>query len=78
MPALEPTTGGESSRLTGEALLEAISSELLVLYGNHYGPTATRAKTYLNDNILVCVLQEDLLGPAEIDAVRSGSDEHVL
>ena len=78
MPAIEPTTGGQASHLTGEALLEAISSEMLVLYGNHYGRTATRAKTYLNDNILVCVLQEDLLRPAEIDAVRLGADEHVL
>ena len=64
--------------LTGEALLEAISGELLVLYGNHYGRTPARAKTYLNDNVLVCVLQEDLLGPAELDAVRRGADEHVL
>lgn len=77
MPALEPTTG-EASHLTGEALLEAISSELLVLYGHHYGRTPTRARTYLNDNVLVCVLQEDLLGPAEIEAVRFGADEHAL
>lgn len=68
----------EEPKLTGETLLEAISSGLLQLYGDHYGRVPTKVKTYLNDNVLVCVLQEDVFIPTEVDAVRRGADEHVL
>lgn len=78
MPDRAPQLAGAEFQLTGEHLLEAISSGLLLLYGDHYGQAPKRAKTYLNDNVLVCVLQEDLLTPAEVDDVRRGADELVL
>lgn len=64
--------------LTGESLLEAVSSGLLLLYGEHYGGAPKRVRTYLNDNVLVCVLEEDLLSRAENDAVGRGADQSVL
>lgn len=62
----------------GETFLEAISSEMMLLYGTHYGRRPTRVRTFLNDNVLTCVLQEDILMPAEVDAVRRGADDFVL
>lgn len=62
----------------GETLLAEISSEMILLYGAHYGRRPTRVRTFLNDNVLTCVLQEDVLMPAEVDAVRRGADDFVL
>jgi len=76
----DPATplAGEELQLTGETLLEAISSGLLLLYGEHYGGPPKRVRTYLNDNVLVSVLQEDVFDPSELDAVRRGADDRVL
>lgn len=63
---------------TGDELLEAISAAMIVLYGEHYGGAPTRVRTYLNENVLTCILQEDVFDPGELDAVRRGADEVVL
>lgn len=69
---------GEQPQPVGKHVLEAISSGLLLIYGDHYGRAPNRARTYLNDNVLVCVLQEDLLVASEVEAVGRGDDELVL
>lgn len=76
MPESRPTAA--VARLDGEELLEAISAEVLLLYGDQYHRAPRRARTYLNDNVLICVLEEDLFNPAEMDAVSRGRDEQVL
>ncbi|MBA2516116.1 MAG: DUF2294 family protein [Solirubrobacterales bacterium] len=65
-------------RLPDQGVLETVSAALLAIYGDHYGRAPKQAKTYLNDNVLVCVLQEDLLTAHEIGAVRRGDDDDVL
>lgn len=65
-------------QLVGEPLLEAVSEAVLVIYGEHYGRVPTRVNSYLNDNVLVCVLEEDVLLPEEKARVWRGLEEAVL
>lgn len=39
-------------------MLQDISSEILHIYGALYDPDQTKATTYLNDNVVICILQE--------------------
>lgn len=64
-------------RLTGEALTSAISAAMVQLYRASYGHDRTTATTYLNDNIVLCVL-EDILTTAESRLVEFGNSQAVL
>ena len=46
--------------LDGDALTEAISASMVDLYARHYGHDRTTGTTYINDNVVVCIL-EDIL-----------------
>ena len=59
-------------------MLQTISAELLLLYGDQYGRAPTRARTFINEDVLTCVLQEDVFDAAEVAAVGRGDDELVL
>jgi uncharacterized protein YbcI len=48
----------------GEGLTRAISAAIVKLYGEVYGRGQTTASTYINDNVVVCILQ-DMLTPGE-------------
>lgn len=60
-----------------EQLTSAISAEMVRLYAEFYGHERTTATTYINDNVVVCVL-EDILSSRELRLVDDGSRREVL
>ena len=58
-------------------LTEAISASMVELYALHYGHERTTGTTYINDNIVVCVL-EDILSTDESSLIASGSGSEVI
>lgn len=71
------TTGDRASPLEGSALTEAISAAIVALYAEFYGHARTTATTYINDNVVVCVL-EDILSTRESLQVAAGEDGDVI
>ena len=63
--------------LTGAQLTEAISKAMVELYAEAYGHVGTTATTYVNDNVVVCVL-EGILTEAESRQVAAGRDGSVI
>jgi uncharacterized protein YbcI len=61
----------------GESLTSAISAAMVTLYGEVYGHDRTTAHTYINDNVVVCIL-EDILTSAEQQLVADGSASEVI
>ena len=68
---------GSSDGLEGTALTDAISAAMVGLYARHYGHDRTTGTTYINDNIVVCVL-EDILSTDESVLVADGSASAVI
>lgn len=64
-------------RMEGEELRSAISVAIAGLYRQFYGHDRTTATTYLNDNIVLCVL-EDILTTAESRLVTFGDSDGVI
>ena len=62
---------------TGSALTDAISSDVVALYAEFYDHERTTATTYINDNIVVCVL-EDILSSGESRQVADGAGKDVI
>jgi uncharacterized protein YbcI len=58
-------------------LTEAISAALVALYGEFYDHERTTATTYINDNIVVCVL-EDILSTGESQQIADGDSSDVI
>ncbi len=50
---------------------------MVSLYAEVYGHDRTTARTYINDDVVVCIL-EDILTSAEQDLVAAGSDSEVI
>ena len=69
-------TGGWASPLEGSPLTEAGSAAKVALYAELHGDERTTATTYLNDNVVVCVL-EDIRGTRESLRVAAGEDGDV-
>lgn len=63
--------------LVGQELTEAISASMVALYAQHYGHDRTTGSTYLNDNVVVCVL-ENILSTAESSQVAQGAGDEVI
>ena len=63
--------------LAGDALTDAISASMVDLYARHYGHDRTTGTTYINDNIVVCVL-ENILSTGESSLVADGSASAVI
>ena len=61
----------------GAALTAAISAALTELYGEFYDHDRTTATTYINDNVVVCIL-EDILSTAEDSLVAAGEGVEVI
>jgi len=59
------------------ALNLAISEPMASLYGRVYGHDRTTATTYINDNVVVCIL-EDILSTAEGSEVAAGDGVGVI
>jgi uncharacterized protein YbcI len=65
------------AELHGEGLTRAISAAMVTLYAQVYGHDRTTASTYINDDVVVCIL-EDILTSAEQDLVAAGSASEVI
>jgi uncharacterized protein YbcI len=63
--------------LDGELLTSAISAAIAALYRDFYGHDRATASTYINDNVVVCVL-EDILTTAESTLISDGSWREVI
>lgn len=63
--------------LAGEALTRAISASMVDLYARHYGHERTTGTTYINENVVVCVL-EDILSTGESSLVADGHAGQVI
>ncbi|MDP2710590.1 MAG: Na-translocating system protein MpsC family protein [Solirubrobacteraceae bacterium] len=59
------------------ALTQAISSEIVALYATVYGHHRTTATTYINDNVVLCVL-ENILTEHETALIASGASCEVI
>jgi uncharacterized protein YbcI len=58
-------------------LTMSISAAVVALYALHYGHDRTTATTYINDNVVVCVL-EDILTAGEDALIADGSAGEVI
>ncbi len=68
---------GTSAALEGDELTRAISASMVQLYALHYGHDRTTGTTYINDNVVVCVL-EDILSTDESALVADGGSDEVI
>jgi uncharacterized protein YbcI len=66
-----------SDGLTGSALTEAISAAMVDLYAEFYDHDRTTATTYINDNVVVCIL-EDILSAGESSQISHGASDAVI
>ncbi len=64
-------------QLEGEPLTTAISAAIVKLYRDFYGHDRATASTYINDNVVVCLL-EDILTTDEAKLVANGERRGVL
>ena len=65
------------SLLGGQSLTTAISAAMVELYAEFYGHERTTATTYINDNVVVCVL-EDILSTHESRQISAGASGDVI
>lgn len=63
--------------LEGTKLTEAISAAMVELYADFYNHNRTTATTYINDNVVVCVL-EDILSTDESVQIAAGGGGDVI
>ena len=68
---------GHSALPAGDGLTTAISAAMVTLYGEVYGHDRTTASTYINDNVVVCIL-EDILTTSEEQLVADGGASEVI
>ena len=61
----------------GDGLVHAISAAIVKLYGEVYGHDRTTASTYINDDVVVCILQ-DILTTSEQELVAAGDRSEVI
>ncbi len=67
--------GGEEP--AGVQLTDAISAAMVSLYEEVYGHDRTTASTYINDNVVVCIL-EDILTSSEQILIADGEASEVI
>ena len=67
----------EEGQLSGGELLAAISTKIVKLLREHYGRGPMKAKTYVLDDLIVCVLRD---GHTTIEQtmMESGEEQQVL
>ncbi|MEA2493795.1 MAG: hypothetical protein QOJ29_1706 [Thermoleophilaceae bacterium] len=68
MPSRDPHASGEPTdlpALSGGHLLAKISTSIVAIMREHYGRGPMRAKTYVLDDIIVCVLRGNGFTPLE-------------
>jgi uncharacterized protein YbcI len=65
-------------RLAGGELLTAISNSIVALVRDHYGRGPMKAKTYVLDDIIVCVMRGSGFTPIEKTMMDSGEPDSVV
>ena len=60
-----------------DEITEAISATMVDMYARFYGHDRTTGTTYINDNVVVCVL-ENILSATESSLVANGRDGEVI
>lgn len=63
--------------MEGTELTDAISAAMVDLYARFYGHNRTTATTYINDNVVVCIL-EDILSTDESQQIADGDSAEVI
>jgi Na+-translocating membrane potential-generating system (MpsC) len=66
-----------SPALRGDELTDAISASMVKLYARHYDHDRTTGTTYINDNVVLCLL-EDILSTDECTLVGAGDAGKVI
>ena len=64
--------------LSGGALLSAISNQIVAIMREHYGRGPHRAKTYVIDDIVVCVLRNGFTAVEQTMVAGGQSDQVVV
>lgn len=67
----------DDGELDGLQLTDAISAAIVRLYNESYGHARTSATTYINENVVVCVL-ENILSLDEAEQIAHGRDGDVI
>jgi uncharacterized protein YbcI len=67
-PAESPASSG--------ALVSQLSREIVQLHARLYGRGPTKARSYLQSDYAVCILEE-IFTTAELTLIKAGSGEHV-
>jgi uncharacterized protein YbcI len=73
----EPAPRVPSEQLSGGKLLSEITNQIVALMREHYGRGPIKAKTYVLDNLVVCVLSNGLTA-IERTMIQGGEPERVL
>ena len=73
----EVAVGGGPDQLEGGQLTAAISNKVVQLLSEYTGRGPTRARTFINDGLVVCVLQ-DTLTKGERALAEHGQTDAVL
>ena len=68
---------GANASLEGSDLTDAISASMVSLYARYYGHDRTTGTTYMNDNVVVCIL-EDILSTTEDSQIAVGDGSDVI
>jgi len=68
---------GANAQLEGSDLTDAISAAMVSLYSRYYGHDRTTGTTYMNDNVVVCIL-EDILSTTEDSQIAVGDGSDVI
>jgi uncharacterized protein YbcI len=77
--ATAPPLNGDGPRLlSGGTLLAAISTSIVKLVREHYGRGPIKAKTYVLDDIIVCVMRGSGFTPLEQTIMDSGEPDRVI
>jgi uncharacterized protein YbcI len=76
---IEPARAERARRpLAGGKLLSEIINRIVLLMREHYGRGAIKAKTYVLDNLIVCVLSDGGLTAIERTMMEGGEPERVV
>jgi uncharacterized protein YbcI len=81
MPSRDPDASGEptdSPPLSGGHLLAKISTSIVAIMREHYGRGPMRAKTYVLDDIIVCVLRGSGFTPLEQTMMDDNGGDRVV
>lgn len=70
-------TASNGAPLAGSPLTDAISAAVVELYAEFYDHERTTATTYINDNVVVCVLK-DILSSGESRQIADGAGKEVI